>query len=685
MSDALPVERPLPRRPPAPDPRPVGDAAGDPRLDAAIAAVERYLVSRQSAEGHWSAELVGDTTLESDAVMLMHFLGDVDATRQRRLLRYVLSRQNTDGGWPIYHGGPSDANATVKAYFALRLAGHDDAEEPVARARRRIVEFGGIEVCNSYTKFYLSMFGQYEWSRLPSMIPEIMLLPESRRFINLYWISAWTRTIVVPMLIIYALRPRVEIPFSVRDLLLPYAPPKAKSLKDLFWHRWFGLIDQAMRLYNHLPVRWLRRRALERARRWMLERMTVPGGLGAIYPPMLNSIIALRALGYPDDAPEMATALRQFRELEVEDGDVVRVQPCFSVVWDTAWAVKALARGGGAATAPVRRGADWLLEKEIFAGGDWQVNNPEGAPAAWAFEMDNPLFPDTDDTSAVLQALFFAGRSQEPGFTMALDWIGSMQNPDGGWGAFDRNVNLKILEYLPWADHNALLDPSTSDITGRILELYGHLGYREDAPFIRRAVRFLKGSQEPDGSWFGRWGVNYVHGTWQVLTGLRAIGHDMREDWVRRAVLWLTSVQQADGGWGESCRSYAEPETKGRGRTTPSQTAWGVLGLVAAGLPGTDEAIRRGVDHLIATQRPDGGWDETEQVGTGFPRVFYLEYTMYRHVFPMLALVAARDGVDTGAHPPRPRGTAAQHAGAHDTAARGAAERAIAVVAGGKV
>jgi squalene-hopene/tetraprenyl-beta-curcumene cyclase len=623
--------------------RTLNEGAGSTRLGAAIEAAQRHLLARQSIEGYWGAELNGDATLESDAVMLMHYLGDVDASRQERLLRYVLSQQNEDGGWPIFKHGPSDPNATVKAYFALRLGGRSDAEPSLEKARLRILQFGGIEVCNSYTKFYLAIFGQYDWKRLPSMLPEIMLLPRSPKLLNLYRISAWTRTIVVPMLIIYALKPYVSIPFSLKDLILPYSPPGAKSLRNAFWRAFFKFADRAMSLYDRLGVRWIRRIAIKRCLTWMLERMKPPGGLGAIYPPMLNSIVALRALGFSKTCPAIRKALAEFNALAIEEGDVIRWQPCFSAVWDSAWAVHALGRTGLASHPATQRGADWLLSKQVFTGGDWQVNNPAGKPGAWAFEFDNPVYPDTDDTCAVLMGLFWAGRRNSPGFDAGLDWLRTMQNPDGGWGAFDRNVNLEILEHIPWADHNAMLDPSTADLTGRILEAFACAGVRLEQPFVAKAIAFLRRTQEADGTWFGRWGVNYLYGTWQVLVGLKAVGVDMREGWIQRAADWLRAVQNPDGGWGESCRSYNEPALKGKGPSTPSQTAWAVLGLLAAGAAPSDPPIARGIEWILSRQRADGTWDESEHTGTGFPAVFYLVYTMYRHYFPLLALQAAAE------------------------------------------
>jgi squalene-hopene/tetraprenyl-beta-curcumene cyclase len=619
----------------------------DRDVDRAIGNAQLYLLSRQNAEHYWVGELIGDSTLESDYVMMMHLLGIVDADKQKKLLAYVLRQQNEDGGWPIFNGGPSDLNATIKAYFALGLAGYSEYDPRLRRARETILRLGGIEASNSYTKFYLAIFGQYEWEKLPAMIPEIMLFPTWCWF-NIYEVSAWTRTIVVPMMIIYALRPRIEVEFSLRELNVPFRHPRPETASKAFWQRYFKTADRLLHWYNHLPFKPLRSWAMHVAKSWMLERCKPPGGLGAIYPPMLNAIIALKCLGYSLDSPEMSKALAEFRELEVHDGDEIRIQPCFSSVWDTSWAVHALARSGLKDHPAVQKGADWLMKRQVFTGGDWQVKNPGIEPAAWYFENDNQIYPDTDDTSAVLMGLHFAGRGSDPNFVKGLKWMLSMRNRDGGWGAFDKDNDKELLNCVPWSDHNALLDPSTPDITGRILECLGYIGFTKEDKIVERAIDYIRRNQELDGSWYGRWGVNYIYGTWQVLVGLNAVRQNMNRGWVRRAVDWLKSVQNEDGGWGESCRSYEDLSQKAIGPSTPSQTSWGLLGLLAGRCSPKDPAVQRAVRYLISGQRDDGGWDESEHTGTGFPRVFYLVYTMYRHYFPLLALHAYREALASG-------------------------------------
>jgi squalene-hopene/tetraprenyl-beta-curcumene cyclase len=616
----------------------------DKNVERAIGNVQLNLVERQRPEHYWVGELIGDTTLESDYVTMMYFLDIVDTEKQRKLLNYVLSQQNEDGGWPIFNGGPSELNATIKAYFALRMAGHSEYEPRLRRAHEAILNMGGIEATNSYTKFYLAMFGQYEWEKLPAMIPEIILFP-SWFWFNIYEVSAWTRTIVVPMMIIYALRPSYDIDFSVRDLNVPFKHPKPDTAGKAFWQRYFKTADRLLHWYNRLPIKPLRRWAMHKAVNWMLERNKPPGGLGAIFPPMLNTMIALKALGYSKDSPEFQKALREFQELEVRDGDVIRMQPCHSSVWDTSWVVHSLARTGLKDHASVQKGAEWLQSKQVFSGGDWQIKNPGVEPAAWFFENDNAIYPDTDDTVAVLMALHFAGRDKDENFAKGVKWLLSMRNKDGGWGAFDRDNNKDLLNCVPWSDHNALLDPSTPDITGRILELLGYLGFTKEDRIVEKAIQYLRKNQEADGSWYGRWGVNYLYGTWQVLVGLNSVKQNMNRGWVKRAVEWLKSVQNPDGGWGESCRSYEDLKYKAVGPSTASQTAWGLLGLVAGRCSTKDPSVQRAVKYLIDTQNEAGGWDETEHTGTGFPRVFYLVYTMYRDYFPLLALHAYREAL----------------------------------------
>ena len=617
----------------------------EPQVDKAVRRVQQYLVRRQHPIGYWSGELIADSTLQSDYIFMMHFLDERDADKEEKLVRGILNAQNADGGWSIYAGGPSEINPSVKAYVALRLCEIPLNTDAMIQARARILALGGIEAVNSYSRAYLAILGAFEWRELPSLVPELMLVPKWFPF-NIYDISSWSRAIVVPLMIIFAHKPRKPFPGLTFDELRAgkwTAPRRPGFLASVFRQA-----DRAMRVYDKVAYRPVRRLAIERAAEWMLERLRPPGGLGAIYPAMLNSIIALRCLGYTKESPQVRKAVREMGEFEVSENGTIRVIPCFSPVWDTAWAVIALADSNYDLHSPVvRSGASWLVSKQEESPGDWQVNNRGVPHGGWYFEFDNPFYPDVDDTAAVLMALHSSGEDRAgPGraaFRRGLGWILAMQNDDGGWGAFDRNNNKMWLNSVPFADHNALLDPSECDIAARVLELFGRIGLHPSHQAVTHAIAFIKEHQCGDGSWYGRWGVNYIYGTWQVLVGLVAIGEDASQDYIQRGVRWLRSMQRSDGGWGETCETYVNPAAKGGGPSTPSQTAWAILGLLAASPLGADDpAVCRAKDYLVSTQRADGGWDEEAHTGTGFPGVFYLKYTLYRHYFPLMALSQLR-------------------------------------------
>ncbi len=618
-------------------------------LGTAIKQAQEWLLQRQHADGFWAGELEADTSLESDTIKLMHFLGRVDASRQAKMANYILSQQQSDGTWAIYAGGDGDITLTVKAYVALRLAGYAGDHPALVRARAAILRLGGVERVNTFEKFYLAVFGLYPWSGVLAIPPEVMFLP--RWFpINIYEVSAWSRTILVPMAIVWALRPTVTLSadFSIDELYVNRAGAARMSLnphsKSVRWQQFFLTVDRVLKRLERLPVKLLRRAALRRAERWMVARLRRSDGLGAIYPAMVNAVMALWALGHCDGDPVLEQAVEELRKLEIEEIDTVRLQPCFSPIWDTGLSIIALRDSGLPADHPALvKAARWLLDKEIREVGDWAVKTRGVAPSGWAFEFNNEFYPDVDDAAMVLLAMSRvqmdpAGeRRKAETMRRALDWIFAMQNRTGGWSSFDKDNDLKALEHLPYADHNAMLDPSVADITGRMLEMFGALGVDPQRQAVRRAVSFLLREQEPDGSWFGRWGVNYIYGTWQALRGLRAIGADLTKPTVRLAVHWLSGVQNEDGGWGESCRSYEDPKWKGCGPSTASQTAWAVMGLLAGGVKLT-AGVRRGVVYLLKTQRPDGTWSEPWYTGTGFPRVFYLNYHLYRHYFPLWCL-----------------------------------------------
>lgn len=618
------------------------------QIKDAISRAQQNLLRQQHPDGHWCGELLVDSTLCSDYVLFMHWLGDVDDTLQQRCVRHILKRQLPDGGWNIYYGGPSEVNASIKAYFALKLAGHSADLPFMQEARANILRLGGIPAMNTFSKLYLALLGQFPWQYLPSIPVEMILLPSWAPF-HIYKMSSWSRAMLIPLAIINHFKPTRELPglkqlhelyplgTEHKDFTLPRHP------RFLAWRNFFLRADHALKIISKLGWRPMRKRALEEAERWMLERIGEGSdGLATVFPAMLNALIALRALGYPTTHPVYEKALKDFRGLFVDDPEDFRIQPCLSPVWDTAINLIALGESGVPADDPaMRKAAEWLVDKEVRIRGDWTVNNPHPEASGWAFEYNNVYYPDTDDTAMVLMGL----RLVQPTRTEALDelfkraigWQLSFQCRDGGWAAFDKEVTTHWLEDMPFADHNAILDPTCSDLTARTLELFGYIGFDVKQRCVRRAVQYLIDTQDDDGSWYGRWGVNYIYGTWQVLRGLRAINENMTQDWILRGRDWLESCQNDDGGWGETCASYDDPTLKGRGDSTASQTAWALMGICACG--DLDRpSVQRGLRYLLSTQRRDGAWDEPQITGTGFPRVFYLKYDMYRQNFPLLAL-----------------------------------------------
>ena len=618
-----------------------------PGVERAVHSAQRYLLAAQQEDGHWCGELEGDTILESDYILAMYFLGRSDDRRLFKAAEYIRSKQMPEGGWAIYPGGPPQVSASVKAYFVLKLLGHDSEAPHMRRARRVILGLGGVEACNSFTKIYLAIFGQYDWERCPAVPPEIILLPRWF-YINIYEMSSWSRAIVIPLSIIWAHKPRCAVPprASISELFSPHYRPPERA----FWSAIFNGVDRGLKLIEKIPIKPSRHLALRRAERWILERLEGSDGLGAIFPPIVNTIFALNCIGYSSNDPTMKKQVRELEKLEIEDHDTLRIQPCFSPVWDTALAMNALVESGLAPDDPaVRRGGKWVLDKRGHGSGDWRVKNREATKPWWFFEYANPFYPDNDTTAKVLTALSkvrFSSSAEEAERLRAIreahKWHLSMQNRDGGWAAFDKDCDKHILTHVPFADHNAMIDPSNEDITARILETFSCMGL--DASFgpARSAIRYLLRRQEPDGSWYGRWGCNYLYGTWLAVWGLRCIGEDPDASWGRRAGVWLRGCQNDDGGWGELPLSYDDATHKGRGPSTPSQTAWALLGLMALG---RSESVRRGVDYLLSSQREDGSWTEDHWTGTGFPGVFYLRYHLYGIYFPLLALASYERGM----------------------------------------
>lgn len=615
------------------------------KLPETIERGAEHLLSLQLADGYWQGELEADSTLESDYIYYLHVLGKADPVRIAKLANYVRRKQLEDGGWNIYPGGPSELNATCKAYFALKLAGDDPNSPQLTAARNIIHRLGGLEHTNSYVRFYLALVGAVGWELVPAIPPELMLLP-NWFFINIYEMSSWTRGIVIPMAILSAIRPDWRLPERARvDELFKNPSRKAAAFdwseKTVSWKNFFLALDRALKLYEKFSWKPLRQRALREAKQWMLNHLERSEGLAAIYPAMMNSIFALVAMGHGPEDPLTWREMKEFSRFEIEEADSIRLQPCVSPLWDTCIAMVSLEEAGMAPDHPALvKSAEWMLSKQILGPGDWQIKNKDAAPGGWAFEFRNDHYPDVDDTAFVLMALqrvkFPDAQRMEGAIRRGLQWLLSMQNRDGGWGAFDRDNDRKFICNIPFADHNAMIDPSTADVTARVLECLGRFGWPAEHPAVQRAVKFLLKDQCDDGSWFGRWGVNYVYGTSGVLRALETVSLNAQE-YCQRAVAWLRSVQKPDGSFGESLLSYHVESSKGQGNSTPSQTAWGLIGLIAAGDLG-DAAIAKAAEYLVTQQNADGSWDEKEFTGTGFPCVFYLKYHLYRNSFPVYAL-----------------------------------------------
>jgi len=615
------------------------------RISKAMRKTQAYYLEQQHEDGYWWYELESNVTITAEYIMLLHYLGIKDVERDRKLTAHILKNQRDDGTWALYFGGKGDLSTTVEAYFALKLAGVGPDERPLRKAREFILEKGGVEAARVFTKIYLALFGEFEWKALPSMPIELNLLP-SWFPINIYSFSSWARATIVPLSIILDLKRVRLLPEGLRITELykdPYKVPPLTTTKlsPRSWKRLFIVLDRLLKTMEAAPARPLRWKALKCTENWILEHQEPSGDWGGIQPAMVNSILALAAMGKDLADEPIKRGLEALERFTIEKGGEVVLQSCISPVWDTALTALALEYSGLERDHnSLAKACRWLTQKQIFQKGDWCIKKPGLKPGGWAFEFENNWYPDVDDTAVVLMLLYrFAdkGYINRENLESGLGWILGMQGKDGGWGAFDVDNNMKILNQLPFGDLEAMIDPSTADLTGRVLELLGLIGHTVSHDVVKRAIKFLKRNQERDGSWWGRWGVNYIYGTSSVLVGLGSIGEDMSRPYVRKAVGWLKSIHNPDGGWGECCASYEAPALKCAGESTPSQTAWSVLALLAAGEWASEEVIS-GVDYLLKSQRADGTWDEKYFTGTGFPKFFLINYHNYRNCFPLMAL-----------------------------------------------
>ncbi|MGW5416981.1 squalene--hopene cyclase [Actinomadura geliboluensis] len=605
---------------------------------AAVDAARGHLLGLQSPEGWWKAELETNVTMDAEDLLLRQFLGIRSEAETKDAARWIRAQQREDGTWANFHGGPADLSTTIEAYVALRLAGDPVDADHMRRAAKFARDAGGIEGSRVFTRIWLALFGQWSWDDLPVMPPELMFLP-SRVPLNVYDWACWARQTIVPLTILGSLRPVRDLPVDLAELRAGTVPPKdAKG-----WGRAFNALDRVLHVYEKRPVRPLRTAAMRRAAEWIIARQEADGCWGGIQPPWVYSLMALNVLGYDLDHPVIKRGLDGLERFTIRDEKGRRLEACQSPVWDTVLAMNALGDAGAAPDDPALvRAAHWVLGEEVRGPGDWSVRRPGLPPGGWAFEFDNDVYPDTDDTAEAILALRRTSLPEaDAPIERAVRWLNGMASRDGGYGAFDADNTRELCTKLPFCDFGAVIDPPSADVTAHVVEALAKEGLAETT-VVKRAVVWLLKAQEEDGSWFGRWGANHVYGTGGVVPALIAAGVRPEKPAIRRAVAWLEQHQNEDGGWGEDLRSYDDPSWIGRGESTPSQTAWALLALLAAGE--RSAAVDAGVRWLVENQRPDGNWDEDNFTGTGFPGDFYINYHLYRLVFPISALGRYLDG-----------------------------------------
>jgi squalene-hopene/tetraprenyl-beta-curcumene cyclase len=618
---------------------------GQNNLDNSLQRASQYLLGLQYPSGYWVGELEADSSVTAGYIPLMYFMtGHVDREKQEKAVEYVLSKQLEGGLWPAYAGGPGNLNVSVQNYFALKLSGRSEEDLPLRKAKTGIIENGGLYGINTITKFWLALFGQYDWHKTPEVPVELMHLPNRSPF-NIYDFASWSRETIVALMVIRANQPVSPVPETAKIAELWDVPKEKKPRIQKEWIRgwegFFNNLDQILKAREKLPIKPGRESAMRKAERWIIDHQEADGSWGGIMLPWAYSLIALKSLGYTQSDPVIRKGLDGLDGFLMESDKTLKLQPATSPIWDTAWTIIALREAGIAANDErVVRSARWLLSQEVCQPGDWRIKNKKVTPGGWAFEFENDLYPDIDDSAVVPRALLRTevGLDKikcDEAIRRATEWSVRMQDKNGGWAAFDRNNNKKFLEKIPFADFMTPLDPTSPDVTAHVLELLGEI--KQYLPEVSRALGYLLREQYPDGSWRGRWGVNFLYGTGLVLCGLRAVKEDITQEYIQKAVRWIESHQNPDWGWGESCATYDDPELRGKGESTASQTAWALMGLVSASTQVT-EAMNRGVKYLIETQKQDGSWQEDVYTGTGFPRAFYLRYDLYRLYFPILAL-----------------------------------------------